>query len=236
MNVKIVKRSIVIKNLILYIVFSLFYLHLLYSLTRGVSAINLVQFQTNVQSEWALIMLGLTAIIAVFLGIKVSRFIYFLFFSIILIKGATPLFKELDKFVLIMNFVYLVFAYYFHLFWKLELDEAFYKPRFTKRDLGPKAKLPVNVKVIDRNGALVSGELTNWDKSGCFISTEGQTVIRGKVAFEVEYENRIFTQDGIVMTEYDKGVGIKFQKKSLKTSDHDWLDFYDILRDRGLLY
>jgi len=236
MNIKVVKRSLVIKNLILFILFSIFYLHLLYSLNRGVSAFDIAGLKMNIQNEWALVMLGLTSIVSIFLGLKASRFIYFLFFSIVIVKGSIPLFKELDKFLLIMNFIYLVFSYYFHLFWKLELSEAFYKPCFTKRDLGPKSALPFSVKVTDKNGIEVKGDLTNWDKNGCFIALKGAQSIRGKINVEIQYEERSFSQEGVVMTEYDNGVGIKFQKKASVAVHHSWADFYDILRDRGFIF
>jgi hypothetical protein len=236
MNIKLLKRSQVIKNLILFIVFSVFYLHLIYSLTKGVSAFNLLGLKENLIKEWALIMLGLTSIVSVSLGTKVSKFIYSLFFVVVLVKTSAPLLNELDKFVLIMNFAYLVFAFYYYLFWKLELDEAFYKPRFTSRDLGPRSSLPVKVKLTTSANQEIYGELTNWDKNGCFISITDSTLPKGSIKFEVEYEQRQFMDYGQVMTEYANGVGIKFQKVTSKSNVHNWLDFYDILRDRGFIF
>lgn len=157
------------------------------------------------------------------------------FAFVITLKSGILFFEGFDKVLLLLNFVYISCAFYFYQLIILELEEAFYNPNFTKRDLSVIGKLQ-NVKII-AEGQQIEGLVTNMDKGSLFIKTDGpQLQLPQKVKIEVQYLGRPFFIIGNIMTSYSNGVGLKIENgENSSNNDLGWNELYDILKDRGII-
>ena len=232
MKVKLVKRTLVVKNTLLFLIMGLAYLQIIHSLRNGESAASLESFISLLKLQPALIGAFVLSFISIFFATMGSRF-FFLAFQFLIIGQSLMMFIEtFDKVILVLNFVYILSAYYFYLFWNLEMSEAFYKPFFHKASIGRvvSQNLPVEVR---SEGISLDGKISNWDHSGLFVHLDDHAkLLSGKVLLKIKFEDLDFSNTAQVISRYGNGVGLRI----LPTSKEglSWDQFYDIIDDRGL--
>ncbi len=240
MRVKLYKRSIIINNLLVFILFSIIFLHILYSLDRGISAYSVDIFRSFLSDNILLSIVAFVTGVSIWNIFSFSKILFFLFCSLIFISGMVIFFHNFDKFILVLDFIYLLLAVYFYIFWKLELEEAIYHPNFSSADINKAFAYSLNIEVELDSGEKIKGHLTNWDNNSCFLFLEMKNNFRGRVNLHIEFENRIFAQRGVIISQYGSGIGVKFSFDEDYDSIGDdgknrfhWIDFLTIISDRG---
>lgn len=237
MSVRLYKRSIVLKNIILFIILSFLYLHTLSSINQGSSALNYTHFIDYYSNHLLLVYTGVLTIFSIFMAKPISKIIFSIFSFLYIFQGVSLFLVNFNKFLLLFNFLYLVLAYYFYLFLKLELEEAIYRPSYNKYDVANIDLHNIHVQLSGKFGDSVKGHITSWDTLGCFIKLHDDSVLaKGPVGVEISFEDNSFFQRGFIVTSYANGVGVKFRvdRRSRQKTAHDWLDFYAIIDDMGL--
>ena len=230
---KILERSALTKNLILFSLLSLYFVFVIESVSSGVSSLELERIYNFVQREKILMAWASVSIFLVYRVKKASIFFLGIFFLVVFLKTFIFYFNETNKLILVFVFAYLVIASNFFLFWKLDLKSAVYHPLFKSRMIGPNSFYNLFAHMTGiQNEAWVT--LTNWDESSCFVHChEGQVFKREEVVLSFEFEGRTFYQRGRVMTAYEEGFGVNFLFNQRTLSGLEWIDYYDIIFDRG---
>jgi hypothetical protein len=149
------------------------------------------------------------------------------------------LFEEFSKLVLIVLFVYFLISYYFYFLLKSDLNLSFYNPAYDEKNLFDpmllKIKCILMYKVSDKD-VEISGNLTNWDESGCFVSLES-SIPKGvrPERLIIEFNNQKFEENVKVVTllKCRDGVGLRFHVNK-SNNMFNWTELNKIITDMGI--
>mgnify|MGYP003395571728 CR=1 FL=1 len=132
---KILKRNYRHRNQIIFLVLSLVFLQAIFSLSAGQTILSLRSLNSFFLEHYIIIT---TTVIAMFMVInlkKYSEFAVLVCLSLIVSKNFILLSSSFNKLTLALNFIYLIFAFYFFVTWELEIGLASFNPHFSKYDL-----------------------------------------------------------------------------------------------------
>lgn len=221
----------------IFIIFSLYYLYVIRSIVDGHGVFNKEKFFSFFLDQKLLLGLGLVALWSIFKMKRYSKEIIPLFGLFIFFKSFYMFYESGHKVILLGTFVYLPMAFLLYLLWVEELGSSLLNPNFYKNQLYRKDKYPFWLTLTDNKGREYAGQLTNWDEYSCFTCIKPyKKGLRGLVNITVHFLGRKFVAQGLVMTGYDDGLGIKFvQGGEKKGSTLGWKDFYAIMVDRGMI-
>jgi hypothetical protein len=170
---------------------------------------------------------------------KFSKVFLVLFFAHISLYGFLLFFESFDKIILVLNFIYIVFSFYFYICWTFELRKAIYLPCYTPYDIGDKTYYDLKGKVsFDDGKKELLGFIVNWDKEGCFFYSREKfpKKKKGYLTLQIEFEGLIFLQRAEIVTSYFSGIGLRFAPNRKEIgSIYSWNDFFKIIGDRGFL-
>ena len=239
MGLKVYKYNEVIQNLILFLILSIFFLHIVISFNKGLSALNWVSLKSLFFDLPILNLLFIGSILSIMRAKNFSKLFLILFFIYISSYSFLLFFENFDKIILVLNFIYIVFAFYFYIYWTFELRKAIYLPCYSPHDIGDKTYYDLKGKVLIKDSKEeILGYIVNWDQEGCFFYSKKLPVKRNKggVTLVVEFEGLIFSQEAEVVTSYFNGIGLRFIiNKKEDNSSYSWSDFFKIIGDRGFL-
>jgi hypothetical protein len=118
--------------------------------------------------------------------------------------------------------------------WKLELNEASYNSFYDARALRPIGLSNVQAKVTSANTNKDHfGTITNWSQDTFFLVLDDSASLQGELLVSLTYMGVDFSFNSIVVTRSSQGLGLKIQDEQ-KRESLNWLDFYDIISDRGI--
>lgn len=238
---KVLKRNYEHRNLILFLIFSLVYLQAIYSLSRGESILTIEAAKSFLQNHYLILAVNLITIFMVVNIKKHSDKMLLLCLTMITGKNFIMLAASFNKLILGLNFVYLIFAFYFFVTWELEIAKASFNPLFSKRDLEKDTRFSLKGQLENVNaGTTLDVLVTNIDENGCFAliaATNGEV---GKLdssaqyRLKANYEEVEFVQEAELISSYDRGIGLEF--KQVKTPDNqlNWSELHKVCLERGL--
>lgn len=227
---KYTKRSAVIINTLLFIIFSLFFLSVMESLEEGISALDLQGFISFLDQNTFLLVIGSAAFFGVFFLTSFGPALFLLFCGVTLYKSVLYFVIDFDKLILILSFFYIVLCYNFYQFLKLELREPFYNPNFPLNIIPAYKNTLIPIK-INKNGIEYQAHLTNWAQNGFFCKLVDEGKPKGIVEIEVVIGNHSFFAEGQVVTRVSGGVGVRIRKSLIP--EMGWPDFYGIINELG---
>lgn len=237
---KILKRNYKVRNLIFFLILSMVYLQAIYSLSRGESLFTLEALRSFFANHY--LIFSITVITACMVGSLKKQSDKLLLVCLILItsKNFIMLASSFNKLILGLNFVYLIFAFYFFITWELEMAKASYNPKFSKRDLEKDSRFQLKGKMENlATGSMVDVLITNIDDDGCFVllSPESRDQVNKSSLYKLtaEYEGVEFIHEATLLSSYDRGLGLEFIKSEQLTSNQlDWSELYKVCLQRGL--
>lgn len=228
-NIKIYMRHSTIWNTFLYIILLFLSVYLSQQLVKNESIFSNQNFLAFIWSHKAYSLLTLFTLVSIYL-LKRSSLLFLIInicFQAYLIFGI--LVDDLNKLVLILNFILISCSYYFILNWKLILDLACYNPFYGKSDMELSALLKIPCEVENNGQKSFEGYLTNWDHLGCFIRGKGELIDR-ESKITINTIGHSFTFKARQTSRYQKdGVGFIFENED----NEDWSNFISIINDRG---
>jgi len=224
------------KTFLLYQLLCFLYLHIVYSLARGHTALNFQKLIDSFSDEKLLLILGFFSMVSTYRMQKISKYIFLLFVFVVLGKGMQLLMGDLNKIILVLNFFLVIFSYYFYQVWSVEMESSSYNPRFHRHSINKGDLYGLEVEVIDSEGSKYSGYITNWDESGAFIvMNEGEEVpVRPREIFIKYEENNFSCKIKAVSRDGSFGIGIIFIQMEEREEIMGWKSLYNILNNRGL--
>lgn len=231
---RLFKRSTIIRNVLLFILFSICHLHILRAIDSGVSAFSPKFFFNYLGIKWLIVLISFLAALAVFKAKQFSKYLLVMLFGLVIYESFIVFSQHFDKMILFMSFLYILLAFLFYVFWDLEIREAIYRPNFTKHNFTVSNLYPFKVFLVSSTYGEVEADMTNWDKASCFLVPKqsvhfNEEIVRVKIFFDgVE-----FLQTGIVSTQFENGVGIKFLPDVSQEISYNWNSFHQVIVDRG---
>lgn len=239
MRVKILYRSPVVWNLILFIFFSIAFLVLQEIYVNITTILNqelLLDF--TYARLWYLGLCFLTF----FSLMRLSKYSRFLVITVVLATfayTAINLNQEFSKMILVILFFYLLIAYYLLQFLKMDMQEPFYNPGFIQERLFEPMLTKIECEIVSKKNQISKkGFLTNWSKEGCFVYLPENFKFNSSISLKIFFEDHVFTQDGFIVSrnKQDNGYGLKFipRSKKEKSDIMGWSDFYTIIEQMGL--
>lgn len=219
--------------------FSLVYLHAIYSLAKGLSFYG-PEALKSIVFEHGLIVLVVAVCLYLIVKIKKHSDKVLLFALILIIgKNFILLSGNFNKLVLALNFIYLIFAFYFFITWELQINKASFNPNFSRYDLEKIRRFQISGTLIDAQQSTYPVLITNIDDYSCFIYLPEKLDFNprslGEVKLQTTYEGVQFQQKARVISAYDQGLGLEFTPQGDQDLNQPgWSDLYKICLERGL--
>lgn len=234
---QIYARSILVYQLLIFCVFSPYFLHVADSLVEGFSALDQIKLYSFLTNRLSVLILAAVALVCVW---RLSAYAKYVMLALVLNCLGVALYvalKDLNKIVLILCFIYAVTAYYLLMLYNIEIESAAYNPLYSSQTIGRRSDYKLGCSLIS-GGNKYQGYLTNWDERGCFVSLEpgeaNLVELHGEIEIEVLLDGHLFKQNAYIVSSYLQGVGIRFTMQTqAQQEDYNWLSYYRIIDDRG---
>lgn len=217
------------------------YLQAIYSLSRGESILSVEAIKTFFKNHYLILSVNL---ITIFMIVKIKKHsdkMLFICLAMITGKNFIMLAASFNKLILGLNFLYLIFAFYFFITWELEIAKASFNPLFSKRDLEKDTRFHLKGQIENVNdGTSVEVLVTNIDENGCFALiasiNEQAVILDSSVSYRLKahYEGIEFLHEAQLISSYDRGVGLEFKQVQKEDYQPDWSDLYKVCLERGL--
>jgi hypothetical protein len=194
---KLVKRSHNLKLILTLLVLGLIHFYNILSLKAGESVFEFSRLIGFLGDFWPLVALFVFTFASVFYAKKVSKPLMVTFLGIIFFWNFYLFFKDFNKSLMLLSFIFFVTSLYFIGIWNFELEEAIYSPNFTLNDLEIHPQNSFDVWIETSSGEKIPGILTNWDKNGCFfLPKEKQTISHQNLVLNINFEETKYSQKG----------------------------------------
>lgn len=236
---KILKRNYSHRNLILFLVLSLVYLQAIYSLSSGRTLFSLDTFRKLSIDQYLIFALtGITC----FMIMKIKKFSEWVLLACLVVivgKNFILLSDSFNKLTLVLNFIYLVFAFYFFITWELEVGLASYNPKFSLHDLEKESrfKLRGQIKTTAEDSEGIDVCITNIDNESCFLLMPATASLKldpsKKYFLESTYEGVRFSHMARLVSSYDRGIGLVFEE--FPEARVSWSELYKVCLERGIV-
>ncbi|MGZ3789265.1 MAG: hypothetical protein ACXVLQ_12125 [Bacteriovorax sp.] len=236
---KILKRNYGLRNLLIFLTLSLVYLQAVSSLSIGSSLFSLASLRSFFVDHS--IILAITSL-TVFMVVKIKKYseiLLLLCLTMIVGKSFILLSGSFNKLTLVLNFIYLVFAFYFFVSWELEVALASYNPLFSIYDLEkePRFKLTANISPSEDGSGAAQARITNIDEESCFLllapGADFELNTSRKYYLDANFEGVHFRQRAQLVSRYDRGVGLVFE--DFPDARVSWSVLYKVCLERGLM-
>ena len=147
--------------------------------------------------------------------------------------SVTYFFNDWNKHILFLSFIYLLVGFYICILWNSELEGPVYRPGFHEKSIGSKSEYQLKGILIDKSDRRIPFYLTNWGNQSCFLVTETDEKLRGKVRLLFQFGKKEFSAEGSIVSTNKLGYGILIKDQHKITQTLGWYDYYAIISDRG---
>ena len=217
------------------------YLQAIYSLSQGVSLLALTSAKSFFSNHsFIIVLLAITLYMVVNVK-KHSDKMLLLCLTVMTAKNFIMLASSFNKLILGLNFIYLVFAFYFFVTWELEIAKASYNPQFSEHDLEKDTRFPINGKMENlKTGEIFDVMVTNVDEESCFVllTVESRDQFKADAGatyrLTVSYENVLFVHNARLASKYHRGLGLEFIQTPKSDFPLNWSDLHQVCLERGL--
>jgi hypothetical protein len=235
---KILKRNYQHRNLLIFLMLSLVYLQSITSLSAGISVFSLESLKLFLLDHYLILVLTLIAGYLVTTLKKYSEIVVLLCLIAIVSKSFILLYGSFNKLTLVLDFIYLVFAFYYFVSWELEVGLACFNPNFSKLDLEKESRFKISglISTGENNENQVNVQITNIDEESCFLllpQDHSFDYTNKEYFLESNYEGVHFKQKGRLVSKYDRGIGLVFTKPA--NTRATWSDLYKVCLERGIV-
>ncbi len=235
-QLKVRKKDVIITNAIIYLGLAFLFLYLQYAYRHQLSPFSLVYFRKSAELFWYV---AVPLFLSCWLIWRHHRLAVPAFnISVLLVgfKVVEGLFIEFNKIIVIATFFYAVISYFLYQLMNHYLSSANINPNFSNNDLFAPLLRQIPVRILDSDKSY-SGNLTNWDSTGCFVHLAQQVKVGYQVKVQIDFQGRVFEEQGEVVAETPdlRGVGIKFESTLRSLDTFNWSEFTELIEELGFL-
>jgi hypothetical protein len=234
-QLKVIKKDILVVNLIVFLGLSFVFLFLQYAYRHHLSPFSLAYLRKSLELFWYAIIPVLITSWMIWKHHRWSGIMFSVCVFLVSYKVVEGLFIEFNKIIVIALFFYGVISYFLYQLYSYYLGLASLNANFSSEDLfHPMLKeIPCS---FEFEGQSLRGYLTNWDEEGCFIKLAqvlASVPADGKVT--VHFKGRDFTQDGEVVAHSTDltGIGLKFGSSTKDLNVFNWNEFNELVHELG---
>ena len=230
---KVISRSLILWNIILFAVLSIVFFHVSGSHVLNLSAFTF-EFYNQAKSLYIIIsVLAGFLFLSAFFVVRSSK----LFFALLVLSVSSVVIMQLSddfsKLILVILFVYLVVSYYYYQFLGVEVNQSCYIKNFSDDYLFEPMLHRINVN-LEWNEESAEGFLTNWDENSCFVKLNENKRLPSYVKIKVYINDEVFEDSAKVVSRLGngRGYGLKFKYKKSKQA---WAEFINYSNEMGYL-
>jgi hypothetical protein len=239
MKMKIIHRSSIIWNLILFMLLSFIFIYIQKAIFLEKSAFSLDFLKVTVLDNLYLLSSLVVTSLLIYKLKKICKIVYIGTVLFVSVYSVLNLFEEFSKLILVVLFLYFLLSYYFYFLLKSDLNLSFYNPSFDNNNLFDPMLFKINCSVgykVNGVESSTDGCLTNWDDAGCFISLSSALPKNSIVnKLSISFDNQTFEDDVKVVTilKDREGLGLSF---NLNKSHNifNWNELNKIITDMGI--
>lgn len=233
-QLKVKKKEIIVVNVMAFLFFSFLFVCLQYAYRHHLSPFSFVYFRKSISLFWYIAIPTVISIYLVWRHHRRSVFAYSFVVILVGFKVVEGSFIEFNKIIIVALFFYTVIAYFLYQLYSFYCSLASLNTNYRDTDLFEPLlkKIPCEIICEEKN---ISGYLTNWDTDGCFIKLDTKWDGSKFKSVKINFEDRIFTQEGEVVAETLDlyGVGIKFDQKPKNLNEFNWSEFNELVHELG---
>ncbi len=236
-DVIVVKRIALVRNIFLFVWLSVFFLYFVFAIYLGDGPFLTKTAILFLQKFWPFCILMFLTSYSVYNVKSYSRW-FLLFFLIIQITILLFIFiYSLDKVILFLFLIYMLFSAYFYILWMVEVSLAQYNPRYFSNIIGPKNYHNLEIVVVGSTGYEYEGICTNWDQESIFVffDTGSPPINNERIDIKIKYAGLEYKAHGEIIATYWKGVGISFLCNNDDGNIFTWDACYQIVKERGII-
>jgi hypothetical protein len=229
----IYKKQAVFRNIIIFILLSIVFLFTIEGISNNYSVITydiFVLFRKN----WAIVLVGFITAAWIWTYRPYSRHAYIIFWILVSIKSFILLYSSFNKLVIVFNFIYLFFGFYFYTSLETFVKSAANVPNYSLHDIIINDRFKIKGHLFQKTKkTTLECLLTNLDSSSCFVLAEFEEKIKlgEQYLISFELEDVVFTSEALAISAYDKGVGFSFERdKDLRSMS----GLYKVCLDRSI--
>lgn len=231
MSLKIFSRTLFVKNLIIFVMLSYFFVYFLENFNHPLFFTDLELFKAFSIQNIPFLGITLFLIFTISLVLRWSRFFFLIYSMGIFLYALRIYFTNDSSVVLPLSLIYMMVSYYFYILFSEELLGAIYRPQYEIADINPVKNRKLRLKIKYKGGE-VDGHIINWDEGNVFFYTGNDLKLRGVVGLNLMLDGVNFSFEGKIVTAYNKGYGVRIIDNSSSES-FNWNELYKILSDRG---
>lgn len=233
---KLIKKDFNSTNTLIFIVFSVFFISSIQALSQGVSLFTIGTVKQVVIRNYIVFVMFFITLISISKFRRFSQWFLLCFNIMVVFKTFIFLAEGFNKLVLGLNFIYLLFSFYFFTNWELFVLKAANNPMYSDLDLEKNSRFNIRGHFEKSNGEMIATFLlTNIDEESCFVLLDSvePNFQEKEVRIIINYENVQFTSMAEVVSSTKDGIGFSFlePKKDLRSLS----GLYKICRQRGLV-
>lgn len=230
----IYKKQAVFRSIIVFIVLSIVFLFTVEGISSNYSVISR-DIVILLKNNWAIVFIGFLTAIWIWSYRPYSRHIFILFWLIISLKSFILLYGSFNKLVIIFNFVYLFFGFYFYNSLEAFVKSAANVPNYSTFDIKCDGRFKIQGRLDLKNGKEhLDCFLTNLDNQSCFIMPKEKQKIKMGKRYSVSFilEDVEFTSEVLAVSTYgEDGLGFVFNEdKDLRSLS----GLYKVCLDRSI--
>jgi hypothetical protein len=236
---KVDKNDFTFRNILLFILSSIIFYLGIHAVALEISVLSIKYIKMTWKSDLIVYVLMLLSFYSVFTFKKYSQYAVLAFLTVVALKAFGLLFLNFNKLILALDFLYLLFAFYFFSLWEVFVLSASYNPKFEQIDLEKDVRFDIFGSLLTLENELVAEVcLTNIDDNTCFamISNEALMTPNFKVIYllKFSYMGTSFKSKVKIVSKYDRGLGFTFE--NLKKKDLRSLSgLYKVCLQRGIV-
>ena len=241
---KIIKRSMEHYSLSIFVLSAMAFVQVIFYLSHNLSFFELRSWKITPYAHYLIFLIALILLWSLYTVRNYSDKILLLFVILVTLQSFFLLTISFSKIILIYNFLYLIFAFYFFVTWEIEKGKACYNPNFSKNDIEK------NTRFQTKGFIQFSGEtkffpvaITNLNDNSCYLLLESSdsyiealSLLKStssSVKLKAVFSGVEFVAEGEVVTSYDRGLGIVY-KEDIKER-LNWSELYKVCLERGIV-
>jgi hypothetical protein len=232
---KVLKFDYNLINSFLFVILSMLFIIAINAIADGNSLLTKGVFLHLAKSNALILVLGFVTMTRVVGFKKFSEWFLLCFVILVVLKSFIFLYIGFSKIILALDFIYLLFGFYYFTTWELFVKQASNNPSFSENDLEKKSRFNIDGKA---EGVNISFNflLTNLDEQSGFLmitdSIEIKNIKPTTYHLTINYDGVPFSAPIEIVSSYDFGLGFIYKKEvnNLRSLS----GFYKICLQRGI--
>jgi len=231
---KILSRTTVVYNTIIFVLFSYAYAILLswsniFELNFN-SIYQLIEYRLNGSITIPLLTI---LIISIYKQYKFSVILLIIYLLILNYYSNSIIFYRFDKIILLSNILVILSSYYFVELWSRYIGLSPFNPGIKSNNVINERTFKIKVNIVSK-GINYKGDLVNYDSEGCFVKLNENLASLSQKVIDINFiiNKRVLNTKMKIVSKNSLGIGLI---EHVNNDTFLWYDIYEVLFKRRYL-